>query len=71
MFFRNPSYDLEVQATLAGAIRECCHTTVVLIAASVKRDCLDTGLLRASSDELADLSSLGRLVITDDADAKV
>src|SRR5690606_23951364 len=50
------------QAPLAGAVSDGGDTAVVLVAAAVEHDGLDTGLLGTLGDELADLAGLGGLV---------
>src|SRR5690606_24052185 len=55
------------QPPFASAIGDRCDAACVLAAAAVEDDCLDTGVLRALCDELADLARLGGLVAVERA----
>ena len=54
------------QASLASAVRNGGDAAVVLVAATVEDDRVDTGSLGALGDELADLLGLGGLVTLED-----
>ena len=61
----------QAQTSFAGAVGDSRDTSCVLAAATVKDNCLDTGLLGALGDELADLACLGGLVTVERAEIRL